>query len=204
MSTNQLLDQAYSRARLDELDPAAFAPLLEAELPDELVARDAAFAAALDRIDAFAARAMRLLIEPLDLAPPTRNVFATTILAYARDLELLASRVQRAAPAAVDGVLAAARRVFALRDQMRDDTLALAARLALAAVATADAQARDRRLDEPTRKRWSALRRELEAVGANPTRVATPLADRLKQHADQLDEPAPQPEPTLAELIELD
>jgi len=77
--------------------------------------------------------------------------------------------------------------------------------LATAAIPAADQRARDRDLDDVQRKRWSAARRDLEAIADEPERIlAAPFATRIAAWPEQLDEPAPKPEPTLAELIELD
>ncbi|TMQ26797.1 MAG: hypothetical protein E6J90_03860 [Deltaproteobacteria bacterium] len=69
----------------------------------------------------------------------------------------------------------------------------------------ADRRARDRRLDDVERRRWRAMRREIEAVAADPDRVAgAAMAARLAAHAAQLDEPEPGTEVTRADLLELD
>ncbi|TMQ02889.1 MAG: hypothetical protein E6J90_48000 [Deltaproteobacteria bacterium] len=53
----------------------------------------------------------------------------------------------------------------------------------------ADRRARDRPLDDVERRRRSAMRRELEAVAADPDRVAgTAMAARLVAHPAQIDE----------------
>ena len=71
--------------------------------------------------------------------------------------------------------------------------------------APADKRARDRTLDDATRKRASAVRRELEALAADPTRFASgPWATRIALHPEQIDEPDPAAEPTFADMIELD
>ncbi|HWO24541.1 MAG TPA: hypothetical protein VNO30_37620 [Kofleriaceae bacterium] len=223
MSARRLLDQVSSLAHLDAFDPPSYAVQLAAEVPlaetlAELEARDALLADALAQLDAMIARAMRLCLEDAlaadtSIGTPTRKVFATTVVAYASDLGLLAERAREVAvrgraadPDAVAGaVVGAARRVLDLRAAARADVLALIRDLAAASVAGADRLARDRRLDEPTRRRWSAMRRELEAIAAAPARLAAaPLAGRLASHPDQLDEPAPEPEVTLADMIELD
>ena len=60
-------------------------------------------------------------------------------------------------------------------------------------------------LDEPARQRWSAVRRDLEAIAHQPEAIgAAAMATRAAAWPAQLDEPEPIPEPTLAELIELD
>ena len=68
----------------------------------------------------------------------------------------------------------------------------------------ADARARDRKLDDAVRKKWSAWRRELEAVASDPMRVTSPIATRLASWPEQIDEPAPEAEVTFADMIEID
>ena len=223
MLARRVLDQVSSLAHLDAFDPPSYAEQLAAEVPPaqalaELEARDAFLADALAQLDAMIARAMRLCLEhalaaDTSLGPPTRKVFATTVVGYASDLGLLAQRVRdlaargRAADpdAVADAVVGAARRVLDLRAQARAGVLVLIRELAAASVAEADRRARERSLDEPTRRRWSAARRELEAVAADPARVtAAPWSARLAAFPDQLDEPAPEREVTVTEMIELD
>jgi hypothetical protein len=49
------------------------------------------------------------------------------------------------------------------------------------------------------------VRRDLEAIAHQPEAIsAAPMATRAAAWPAQLDEPEPIPEPTLAELIELD
>jgi hypothetical protein len=223
----RILDQISTLAHLDALDPARYAEELAAEVPGaatlaELEARDALFADALAQIDAMIARVMRLRLDralaadpALDaaLAPPTRKVFAATIAAYATDLGLLGQRARDVAArggardpdAVAAAVLGAARAALALRVQVRAGVLALIRDLAAASAPEADRRARDRAEGEPARLRWSAMRRELEALAAEPGRVAAaPLAARLAAYPDQLDEPPPEREVTFADMIELD
>jgi hypothetical protein len=55
------------------------------------------------------------------------------------------------------------------------------------------------------RRRWSAVRRDLEAVALAPERVlAAAMAARVAELPEQLDEPAPGPELTFADFLELD
>ncbi len=225
MTWKQVLDRAQSLAALDALaaDADATVELLAAELSGagtlaELEARDAALAGALAEIDAVAVRAMRVrldhaLFDDTSLAAPTRKVFASTIVAYASALELLATRARELAARgrAADPdhvarrVVEAGRASLALRDGLRVRVLELSRERAAAAIAGADGHARDRRVPDPERKRWSAARRELEALVEDPGRVAdAPFAARLAALPEQLDEPAAQPEPSFAELIELD
>jgi hypothetical protein len=224
-AAQHILDQACSLARIAalEADPAVYAEQLAAELPGaatlgELEARDAALVAALGQIDAMIARAMRIrldhaLASDSSIGAPTRSVFASTITGYAGRLSLLEQRARdvavrgRAADPdrVAEAVVEAARTALALRAVLRDGVLALIRDGARAAIAAADRRARDRRLDEPERRQWSAARRDLEAVAAEPERVlAAPMAARLAALPDQLDEPEPDREPTLAELLELD
>jgi hypothetical protein len=223
VSARRVLDQVSSLAHLDAFDPPSYAEQLAAEVPPaqalaELEARDALLADALAQLDAMIARAMRLCLEhalaaDTSLGPPTRKVFATTVVRYASDLGLLAQRVRDLAArgrapdpdAVADAVVGAARRVLDLRAQARAGVLALIRELAAASVVEADRRARERSQGEPTRRRWSAARRELEAVAADPARVtAAPWSARLAAFPDQLDEPAPEREVTFTEMIELD
>lgn len=220
MSARQLLDEVHSLARIAELeaDPDRYAQALASELPADLEPRDIELSSALGHIDATVARVMRIRLEDVlaadsSIGPPTRNVFATTIVGYANDLGLLARRARDVAERGRAGdpdriaalVVDCARSSLALRDALRAGVLALIRGVATAAIPEADRQARDRKLDDAPRKRWSAIRRDLEAVAADPERVrSAPLPSRLAQLPQQLDEPDPEREPTLAELIELD
>ncbi len=147
------------------------------------------------------------------IAAPTRRVFVQTVVSYAGNLELLAARARDVAdrggsrdPDATAALVTdAARASLALRDATRQPLLVVVRALATAAIADADARARDTQLADAERKRWSAARRDLEVLAAEPARItAAPFAQRLAAWPEQLDEPAPKPEPTLAELIELD
>jgi hypothetical protein len=219
MTWKQTLDRAYSLAQLDALatEPGVVAEQLATELPAEPFARDALFGRVLDQLDVLATRAMKLrlehaLVADTSIGPPTRNVFAQTIVGYANNLPLLAERARdvaaRGRASAPDDVAArvvdAARTVLALRDALAAGVYDLVARSATAAVADADRRARDRTLAEPERRRWSAMRRELEALAADPARVRTALAARIAALPDQLDEPAAEAEVTFADMIELD
>ncbi len=225
MGARQVLDSLHSLAQLEAFaaDPGPYAHALATEVPaadslDTFAARDALLTSALADIDAMIARAMRIRIDhdlasDTSIGAPTRKVFATTIVRYAGDLALLAERVREQAtkgraPApdlVATAVVEAARWVLALRDRLWDDVLALVRTLAAASVEVADRHARDRSVDDRMRKRWSALRRDLEAVVTDPVRIASrPLDERLAAWPEQLDEPAAEPEPTRAELLELD
>jgi hypothetical protein len=220
MTARQLLDQVHSLAKIAELDgdPDRYAQQLATEVPAELEPRDIELAAALGHIDATVSRIMRIRLDHVlandtAIGPPTRNVFAMTIVGYATDLDLLARRARDVAERGraadpdriTELVVDAARSTLALRDALRAGVLALIRDLATAAIPEADRQARDRKLDDKPRMRWSAIRRDLEAVAANPEHVrSAPLPARLAALPPQLDEPDPEREPTLAELIELD
>lgn len=226
MATAQdLLDRARSPAHLEalEADPGRYAAQLATELPTagtipELEERDAALANALGQVEAMSARAMKLRLEhalagDTSIGEPTRRVFAQTVTSYAGRLPLLAQRARDVAASGrapdpdrvAELVEGAARSVLELRAALRTGVFSLIRERALAAAVEADHQARDRRLDEPVRRRWSAARRELEATAADPARVVTaPLTARLAAQPEQLDEPDPAAEPTFADLIELD
>jgi hypothetical protein len=218
-----LLDQAQSLAAIDALDPAAHASELAAELAPagtlaDLEARDARLAAAVASIEAAITRVMRIRLDhalaaDTSIAAPTRRVFAQTISSYAGRLELLE---QRARDVAANGgardpdaiavlVTDAAAASLALREALHAGVLGLIRGLATASIPDADRCARDRTRSDAERKRWSAARRELEALVADPTRIASAAwAARVQAFPEQLDEPAPEPEPSLADLIELD
>ena len=224
-SAQHLLDQVHSLARLTAFgaEPDAYAARLATELATaatlaDLEARDAALAAALGHIDMMIVRAMKLRLEHAlasepSIGAPTRNVFAQTIVGYAGKLPLLAQRARDVAARGGDVkpdrtaelVIAAARAALGLRDAVRGRVLALIRDLALGAAPEADRHARDRRIDDAVRRRWSAARRDLEAVAADPERVlAAAMPARLAALPDQLDEPEPEREVTFADMIELD
>lgn len=202
------LDQVYSLPQLARFDPADY--LAELALPsattlEAFVARDAVVLGELAAIDAMIARVMKLRLEHVDeLAPPTRTVFATTIVQYAHQLDLLHQRVRSVAPAAVPAVMAAAEELLDLRAKLRTGVLELVRACAAGEVALADARARDRELAEAVRKQWSRARRDLEALAQDPSGIATPTAQRHAAYPEQLDEPETGPEPTFADMIELD
>jgi len=225
MSAQQVLDQVQSLARVAalEAEPHGYADQLVAELApalsrDELAARDDRLRDALARIDALAERVMRIrldhvLADDQAIAVPTRKVFAATVTGYVDRLDLLETRAHdvatrggsRDAAGIARLVVEAARATLALRTAIRVDVFVAISGLAATSVPLADAQARDMRSEEVARRAWSALRRELEAVAAEPTRVTEgPLAARLGTWPEQLDDPDPAGEPTFASLIELD
>jgi len=209
-----------------EADPAAYAEQVASELGEvagldglaELADQDARLRHALGQIDGMIERAARIrldhvLADDASIGAPTRKVFATTIVSYAGRLALLEDRARdvaaRGGAADPGGVAAricdAAQALLALRDALRAGVLDVIRAQATAAAAIADRAARDRRRDEPERRRWSAMRRELEAVASQPERVAgAAMADRLAAWPSQLDEPDPASEPTFADMIELD
>lgn len=222
-AAQHLLDQVQSPARIDALaaDPGSYAALLATEIAeattlDALTARDADLRQALAQVDAMIERAARLRFEHAladdPIAAPTRKVFATTIVSYLGRLDLLEARVRDLAArggAAQPGDVAdraaqVARTVLALRTDVQHGVLVLIRDLAAAAVPDADRHARDRTLDDATRQRWSAMRRELEALVLQPARIGAALADRLAAWPVQLDEPDAGPERTFADMIELD
>lgn len=224
-AAQHVLDQVYSLAGVValEAEPGTYADKLAAEVATaatlpELESRDAFLVRALGQIDAMVVRAMKVRLEHAladdpSIAPPTRSVFAHTVVGYAGRLSLLEERARDVAarggaadPARVaDAVASAARSVLGLRDAVRAGVLALIRGLAQASVPEADRQARDRNLDEPVRRRWSAARRDLEAVALAPERVlAAAIAARMAELPEQLDEPAPGPELTFADFLELD
>ncbi len=224
-SARDALDRVHSLPHLEalEAEPDVIAERLATELPSattipELEARDALLADTLGQIDAMIARAMRLRLDhglaaDSSIGAPTRNVFSLTIASYVDRLAVLEDRArdiatrgrspdpERIALVVVD----AARRALDLRDAVRGSVIDLIRQLAQATVPEADHHARDRKRTEPERRRWSAVRRDLEAVAIDPERVLTaPLSGRTAALPVELDEPLPEPEPTFKELLELD
>src|SRR5215470_13311505 len=189
-----------------EADPAAYAAQLASELGEatelaELDERDARLRAALGQIDAMIERAARIrldheLADDTSIATPTRKVFATTIVSYTGRLALLEDRARDVAarggaadPAGIAlRIGEAARALLALREALRDSVLGLIRERAAAAAPSADRAARDRSRDEPERRRWSAVRRELEALANQPERIAAAaMSARLAAWPSQLD-----------------
>ena len=220
-----LLDQVHTLLRIQDLeaDPESYAQAVAGELTPvvslpEIEARDHALAAALAHIDASTTRVMRVRLDHAlasdgSIAAPTRAVFASTIGKYASDLPLLADRVREQAARGgsqdpervVDAVVDAARATLALREALRTPVLELVRQLATALGPGAERNAIDRDRSDAERKKWSALRRELEAQIATPLRITTaPLATRLAAFPEQIDEPPPGPEVSFADLIEMD
>ena len=184
----------------------------------DLEARDALFADTLTQVDAMIARAMRLRLDhelaaDSSIGAPTRNVFALTIVSYLNRLSLLEDRARDIAtrgrspdPERIAAIVVeSARRALDLRDVVRGGVLDVIRQLALAAVPEADQRARDRKRPDLERKRWSAARRDLEAVAVEPERVlSAPLSARLVALPVELDEPPAEPEKTFKDLLELD
>jgi len=224
-AAQHLLDQIHSLARLEalEAEPGAYAERLAAEIPaaatlGELEVCDAILARALGRIDAMIARAMKIRLDhalaaDASIGTPTRSVFSSTIIGYADKLPLIEQRARDVAARGgaadpdriAEAVLEAARAVLGFREAVRAGVLILIHMHAQAAAPDADRRARDRNLDDFTRRRWSAARRDLEAVAADPERVLiAPMPARLGALPDQLDEPLPERELSFADLLELD
>ncbi len=224
-AAQHLLDQIQSLARIDALEeaPEAYVELLARELGEAatlaaLEARDDGLRHALAQVDAMLERAARIrlehtLAETTAIPAPTRKVFATTILGYAGRIELLAARARDVAARGgaaypddvADRVADVARGVLALREAVATGVLALVRDLAASAVPVADQRARDRALDDGARQRWSATRRELEALVQDPARIASAaMTTRVAAWPAQLDDPEPEPERTFADMIEMD
>lgn len=213
-----VLGRLHTRAALEAFSDVEFVvEVPAASTLAELEARDAVFGAALAEIDDAMTRVMRIeldhaLANDTSIAPPTRKVFAGTISAYANNVELLVSRARDVAArgrapdveGVVSAVAGAATRTLSLRDALRAKVFDAAVITARDGLADVDARARDRKLDDAVRKKWSAWRRELEAIVSDPTRVASPIAARLASWPEQIDEPAPEAEVTFADMIELD
>lgn len=224
-SARDALDRVHSLAHLEafETEPGVVAERLAADTPSvatipELEARDALLADSLGQVDAMITRAMRLRLDhglaaDSSIGAPTRNVFSLTIASYVGRLAVLEDRArdiatrgrspdpERIAQIVVD----AARRALDLRDVVRGSVLELVRQLAQTTVLDADQRARDRTRNEPERRRWSAVRRDMEAVALDPERVvASPLSGRIAALPVELDEPAAEPEPSFKELLELD
>lgn len=225
MGAQHVLDQVQSLSKIEDLEasPVTYAAELGNELSPaatfaELEARDARLSAALGAIDTMIARAMKLVLERAladdsSIAAPTRAVFCQTVIGYAGKLELLDQRTRdlaarggsRDPDGVADRVTTAARRVLALRESLRASVLDLVRDLATASLPEADRQARDRRLDEAARKRWSAVRRDLEMIAEEPARIqAAPMPARVAAWPEQIDEPDPEKEVTFADMIEMD
>ncbi|HVV86542.1 MAG TPA: hypothetical protein VHE35_25970 [Kofleriaceae bacterium] len=222
-TAQQLLDRVQRLAQLDELDLDGYADQLRAELDElpattlaELEARDDRLRALLSSFDAFASKAMRIRLEHLAvdwpaLTPPFRTLLSTTVSSYVNGLDRLRERVAgsvarhdpHGALAVAAVVVEAAERSLAVRGALGDLVLGIAGELARASWTLADARARDRSLDDSTRLKWTALRKDLEKLMEHPLRLAEHrFAERQKELLAGdlvLDEI---PEPSFAELIE--
>ena len=225
MGAQHVLDQVQSLGKIEEIEaaPVTYAAELGNELSPattiaELEARDAQLAAALAAIDPMIARAMRLVLERAlandsSIGVPTRTVFCQTVTSYVGKLDLLSERTRDLAARGgardpddvADRITEAARRVLALRDAVRAGVLVLIHDLATAAIPEADRQARDRQQGEAPRKRWSAVRRDLEMIAEEPTRIlAAPMPARVAAWPEQIDEPDPEKEVSFADMIEME
>jgi hypothetical protein len=196
---------------------------LAGELPPvatlaDLEVRDALLAGALRHIDETCVRVMRLrldhaLASDTSIATPTRKVFAATVVDYADDLTRLGDRTRDIAArgrapdpdATATLVVEAARATLGTRDALRAGVLALIRERSTATLPNVDRSAKDRKRPDAERKQWSAARRDLEVLAADPERIlVAPFAARLAAWPEQIDEPPAEAEPTFADMIELD
>lgn len=223
-SAQQLLDRTQRLSHLDDFDIDAYADQLRSELAHlpastlpELEARDDRLRAILGSFDAFAQKAMRIRLEHLAVDYPAltsqvRTLFATTVTSYVDSLERLRARVAGAvarqdpyrADATAYAVVNAAEQALALRGALGDAVLSIAVEQARAALPLVEERCRQRALDDDTRLKWTALRRDLELTIDDPLRIALQrFADRQKALLTPdlvLDEI---PEPSRGELLEL-
>lgn len=220
-----MLDQVQSLSKIEALEaaPVTYAAELGNELTPaatiaELEARDAQLSAALAAIEPMTTRAMKLVLERAladdhSIGAPTRTVFCQTVTTYAGRLELLRERARdlavrggaRAPDDVADRVTEAARRVLALREAVAAAVLALIRDVVTASIPLADQQARDKRLDDAVRTRWSAVRRDLEMIAEEPSRIlVAAMPARVAAWPAQIDEPDPEKEVTFADMIEMD
>jgi hypothetical protein len=218
-----LLDAVQSLAQIDAFDGGAYIDQLSEELGGSenvswagLEETDTRLRSALGAIDAFSNRCMRvrldhLLAEDASVAPPLRKVLAATVTSYAGDLRLMRERVTmvagrvdpRGAEATADAIVATAQRVLDNRVALHERVLEIARRLATERIPAARKAARDRYAEEPARRKWTAVLRDLEATVERPARVAEATwAERVATVVGP-DEPIEEaPELTLGELIE--
>lgn len=225
VSSRVVLDQVHSLANIEglESDPASYAEAVAEEIAPagslaEIEARDHELAVALAHIDTTMTRVMRVrldhaLASDSSIAAPTRTVFASTLGKYANDLPLLAQRVRdqatRGGAPDPDDIAArvvdAGRATLALREALRTPVLELVRSLATATRADAERNAIDRDRSDGERKKWSAVRRDVEILIASPVHICSaPLATRLAALPEQIDEPPAGPEVSFADMIELD
>ena len=223
-SAQQLLDRTQRLAQLDELDVDGYADQLRSELRAvpattlaELEARDDQLRAVLASFDNFASKAMRIRLEHLAVDWPAltaqfRTLLSTTVVNYVGDVGRLHQRVAGSvarqepyrANAVADVVVDAAVRVLELRGALGEAVLSLAATLARSTLELVEQRARERALDDDTRRKWTALRADLHALIDRPIRLAEQrFADRQRALLTPdliLDEI---PEPSFADLLEL-
>jgi len=188
MTASHVLGQVQSLAHVEAFTPGDYAEQLAAELApvttrEDIAARDDQLRQAFLLIEDTAIRMMRIRLEHAladdAIAAPTRKVFAQTVADYAGRTDVLATRARDVAARngarnpedVADRVVRAAEATLAVRAELYESVLALAARVAAADVPMADAKARDKREAEPPRRLWSAVRRELEAIAARPVRM---------------------------------
>ncbi len=223
MTASRVLDQVQSLAQVEAFEPRVYAEQLAAEIApvetrEDIAARDDVLRDAIARIEETATRIMRIRLEHAlvgdsSISVPTRKVFSHTVASYAGRVDLLRNRAHDIAeragshdPAAAARIVVdAAEATLAQRAELIRGVLDLAARLAADVAPNADAKARDRREAEAPRQQWSAVRGELEEIAVRPERIlGKTFAVRLASWESLLDEPPPEKEPSLADLLELD
>lgn len=190
------IDAVHTLAHLEAFSPDEYLAALRDELApaprvstESLDAADAAIRAALDAIDRFAIRCMKIRLElacDASVPLPFRKTLGATVLQYEGDLETLRDRVARvtADPAPI---VAAAAQTLADRAFLRDGVLAIARSLAAAYLPDAAALARNATLDAD-RARWTAAMHALQDLLGQP----------------RTDPGPPDDAPTRGELIEYD
>jgi hypothetical protein len=210
----RLLDEVQNLAQLERFDAAAHLAAAEAELPpagtglDELGGQLDGLRAALDAIDGFARKEMRIRLLRVDLPPQLRTLFHSTIVSYERDLPLLRARVAaavaRLGAGPVDEVMQAAGQTLETRARLRGGIHQLAQRLAAAWMPVAERAARDRSQPDEQRDRWKRARVDLEHLAARgDTLDGGSFAERLARIASPED-PPDEERPHRFELLELD
>jgi hypothetical protein len=205
MTAQELLDEVVRLAQLEAFAAETYTTRLAEELGpadgatvDGLEARDARLRAALDAIDGFASKSMRIRLDHLDAAIPStfRTYLASMVTSYEHDRDTLRERVAAVvartdpdrAAALAESVTEAAGKVLAARSQLRDGVLALRRDLAARSFPAAHRAARDPTASDEERRRWTAI------------------ADRLKTLAgiEETPEDEVPAQPSREELIELD
>ena len=210
----RVLDEVQNLAQLERFDPRAFAGAAEAELPaagtslDELGSQLDGMRAALDAIDRFAQKEMRIRLIRVDLPPQLRTLFQTTIVSYERDLPLLRDRVAaavaRLGAGPIDEVMQAAEQTLATRARLRLGLHQLAQSLAAAWLPVAERAARDRSQPDEQRDRWKRARVDLANLAARGEAIdAGTFAERLARIASPED-PPDEERPHRFELLEID